>query len=281
VTEADRWYEARIEPGPPATIDTTVANQARVYDYWLGGKDNYRVDRLAGDRYLRVVPEVRPGVRAQRAFMQRAVQFMAAEEGVRQFLDIGTGLPTSPNVHEVAQGVAPEARVVYVDNDPSVLAHARALLTSGTGRTAYLDADLRDTETILREAPRLLEFQEPIGLLLIGILQLVPDEDKPGIAVRRLVEALPSGSWLAILQPTADVPSEALRRNMRKAVSRLNSVSAVPTTMRSRDAIRRFFDGTALMDPPGVVQVHRWRPSPGAADLEKNIPAYAGLGRKP
>jgi len=269
-------------PGDPAAesgaaaIDTTVPHIARIYDYWLGGRDNYQVDRLAAKRAINAYPGIVRGVRAQRAFLQRVVTYLAGEAGIRQFLDIGTGIPASDNTHEVALSVAPECRVVYVDNDPMVLAHARALLDGTDGRTAFLDADLRDTDTILGDAAQLLDFGQPVAILLIGILQLIPDENEPYTITRRLVDAVPSGSWLAIAHPTQDVQAPQITQMAR----RLNERASTPTTLRTLAGISRFFEGTSLLDP-GVVQLHRWRPASGAPDSDEEIAAYCGLGRKP
>jgi S-adenosyl methyltransferase len=274
----DEWATGPPEqPELPAVIDRTRPHQARIYDYWLGGKDNFAVDRAAAERALAVYPGLRRGVRAQRAFLANAVEYLTRTAGVRQFLDIGTGIPTANNTHEVAHAADPGARVVYVDNDPMVLAHARALLTSGTpDSTSYLDADLRDTARILTEAAALLDFGQPIGVLLIGILQLIPDEDDPRAIVTRLMEAVPAGSWLAIFHPASDILTEQISE-----VARLVSVrAAAPTTLRSRAEIMRFFDGLEFL-PPGLVQVHRWRPGSPAPDMGDEVPGYAGLARKP
>jgi hypothetical protein len=270
-------------PGPaeqpefPALIDTTKPHQARVYDYWLGGKDNFAVDREAAERALAVYPGLRRGVRAQRAFLANAVEYLARTAGVRQFLDIGTGIPTANNTHEVAHGADPDARVVYVDNDPMVLAHARALLTGSTpDTTSYLGADLRDTAKILTEAAALLDFREPIGILLIGILQLIPDEDDPRAIVTRLMEAVPSGSWLAIFHPASDILTDQITEVARQVSIR----AATPTKLRTKADIMRFFDGLEFLEP-GLVQVHRWRPGSPAPDMGDEVPGYAGIARKP
>jgi trans-aconitate methyltransferase len=261
----------------PAGIDTSRAHQARIYDYWLGGEDNFAVDREAAQQALAAYPGLRRGVQAQRAFLARAVEYLAGTAGVRQFLDIGTGIPTANNTHEVAQSVAPEARIVYVDNDPMVLAHARALLTSAQpGATSYLDADVRDTETILSAAADLLDFRQPVALLLIGILQLIPDEDNPRAIVANLVEAIPPGSWLAVFHPASDILSDQIG----EAARRVSARSAGRTTLRSRAEVTRFFDGLQLMDP-GLVQVHRWQPGLAAPDDGEEVAGYAGLARKP
>jgi hypothetical protein len=265
------------QPGLPAALDATRPHQARIYDYWLGGKDNFAVDREAAERALAAYPGLRRGVRAQRAFLANAVDYLARTAGIRQFLDIGTGIPTASNTHEVAQAADPGARVVYVDNDPMVLTHARALLTGRTpGTTSYLDADLRDTAKILTEAAALLDFREPIGVLLIGILQLIPDADDPHAIVTRLMQAVPPGSWLAIFHPASDILADQMSEVARQVSDR----ALTPTTLRTRAEIMRFFDGLELLEP-GLVQVHRWRPGAQAPDMGDEIPGYAGLARKP
>jgi trans-aconitate methyltransferase len=261
----------------PKGIDTTVAHQARIYDYWLGGKDNFAVDREAAEEALAIYPGLRRGVRAQRAFLANAVRYLAGPAGIRQFLDVGTGIPTANNTHEVAQAVAPDSRIVYADNDPMVLAHARALLTSSAeGATTYLDCDLRDTDKLLREAAELLDFSQPLALLLIGILQLIPDDDEPYAIVARLVEAVPPGSWLAVFHPASDI----LPQQMREVARRLAVRSATRGALRSRAEVLRFFEGLELLRP-GVVQVHRWRPGSEAPDDGEQVGGWAGLARKP
>ena len=258
-------------------VDAAVAHQARIYDYWLGGRDNFAVDREAAQQAVDAYPPILGAVRAQRAFLTRAVRYLAEQAGIRQFLDIGTGLPTASNTHEVAQSAAPEARVVYVDNDPMVLAHARALLTSTPqGATAYLDADLRDPDKILTGTADLLDFRRPVAVLLIGIMQLIPDGDDPHAIVARLMAAMPSGSWLAVYHPASDIDQE----RVGEAVRRVNARSAGTTTLRTQAEIARFFDGARLLEP-GLVQVHRWQPGSAALDDGEQIAAYAGLARKP
>jgi hypothetical protein len=271
------WLEGWAEDiEPPAAIDTTVAHQARIYDYWLGGKDNFAVDREAAQQAIAAYPPILRGVRAQRAFLVRAVRYLAAEAGIRQFLDIGTGIPTANNTHQVAQAAAPDARVVYVDNDPLVLAHARALLTSvPEDATAYLDADARDPDKILAGAAGLLDFGQPVAVLLIGILQLIPAADNPHAIVARLVEAVPAGSWLAVYHPASDIDEE----RVAEAVRRVNARTAGTTTLRTHAEIARFFDGLELL-APGLVQVQRWQPGSAAPDNGEQIAAYAGLARK-
>ncbi len=275
---ADRPAARRAErPGVLGAIDTTRPHQARIYDYWLGGKDNFAVDREAAEAALAAYPGLRRGVRAQRAFLANAVEYLARTAGIRQFLDIGTGIPTASNTHEVAQGIDPAARVVYVDNDPMVLAHARALLTgSAPGTTSYLDADLRDTATILTEAAARLDFREPVGVLLIGILQLISDTDDPWAIVTQLMDAVPPGSWLAVFHPANDILADQINEVARQ----VNERSATPTTLRSNAEVMRFFDGLELVEP-GLVQVHRWQAGSPAPDMGDEIPGYAGLARKP
>jgi len=262
--------------GDSPRYDTTVAHPARVYNYWLGGKDNFAADREVGEQTKEAYPGIVAGVKAQRAFLASAVRYLVAA-GVRQFLDIGTGLPVANNTHEVAQSLAPESRVVYVDNDPMVLAHARALLTSTPeGACAYLDADIRDTRKLLAASADLLDFSQPVALMLIGILQLIPDSDDPAGIVARLLDAVPSGSWLAIVQPANDVAAD----QMANMVKRYNAGVSTATTLRSHAEVSAFFAGTEVL-APGVVQLHRWHPGEPARPAAGEVPAYVGLGRKP
>jgi S-adenosyl methyltransferase len=250
---------------------------ARVYDFWLGGKDNYAADRAVAEQVAAAYPDVRAAVRAQRAFLARAVRFLVIEAGIRQFLDIGTGLPSANNTHQVAQQAAPESRVVYVDNDPIVLAHARALLTSSPqGATAYIDADLRATGTILERAADSLDFRQPVAVMLLGILQGIPDQEKPGVIIARLMEAVPPGSYLAISQIASDVAAD----EVAEGVHRYNQRAAAPVAARTHAEVSQFFAGVDLVEP-GVVQVHRWRPGAGDQDSARNLAIYAGVGRKP
>jgi trans-aconitate methyltransferase len=258
----------------PLDIDISVAHQARVYDYWLGGKDNFAADREAGEKAVRTNPEVVAISRANRAFLGRAVRYLAAEAGIRQFLDIGTGIPSAGNTHEVAQGVAPESRIVYVDNDPIVLAHARALLTSAPeGRTAYLDADARDLDTILGGAAGTLDFSQPVAIMMLLILQVIED---PYAVTCRLLDAVPAGSYLAISIPASDIQPEA----QAAAAHRLTEdLPGVTITLRSHAEVARFFAGLELLKP-GVVPVNCWRPGPGGPDPARDLPCYAAVGRK-
>ena len=268
------------DPSDPAgdpRLNTGVPHVARIYDYWLGGKDNFEVDREAAEQAIAVYPAILRGVRAQRAFLARAVRYLAEEAGIRQFLDIGTGIPTANNTHEVAQEAAADARVVYVDNDAMVLAHARALLTGlPQGSTAYLDADLREPGKILAGAAGPLDFGQPVAVLLIGILQLIPDVDDPYGIVARLVDAVAPGSWLAVYHPASDIDQD----RVGEAVRRVNARTAGSTTLRSHAEITRFFDGLRLLEP-GLVQVHQWQPGSVIPDVGEPIAAYAGLARKP
>ena len=272
----DDLSQTQDAPGPNGTagtgIDTAVPHSARIWNYWLGGKDNYAVDREAGDQYKEIFPGIAVVARTSRAFLTRAVRYLAGEAGLRQFLDIGTGLPTADNTHQVAQRVAPESRIVYVDNDPLVLAHARALLTSSPeGSTEYLDADIRNPAAILDAAGGLLDFTQPIALMLMGIMGHFTDEEAYPI-VRQLLAGLPSGSYFA-LYDGADT-NEAFNEAQRG----YNESGAVPYHLRSPEQFTRFFEGLELVEP-GVVPVPHWRPDPDAETVE--IYSYCGVGRKP
>jgi hypothetical protein len=272
----DGWQGSLHTGGPaPSSLDTSVPHIARVYDYWLGGKDNFAVDREAAEQVIAAYPGILRDVRAQRAFLANAVGYLAGVAGIRQFLDIGTGIPTANNTHEVAQDVAPDCRVVYVDNDPMVLAHARALLVGVTAPTAYVDADLRDTGKIMAEAARLLDFSKPVAVMLISVLHLIPDEDDPYAIVTRLMEAVPSGSWLALSHPARDVHPQ----QVTEAASRFNQLGPAKATLRTQDEILRFFDGLELLEP-GLVQVHQWRPGLAAPGHNQEAAGYCGLARK-
>ena len=256
-------------------VDTSVAHISRVYDYWLGGKDNFAVDRIAAEQVIAAFPDIIRSARGNRAFLGRAVRYLVDEARVRQFLDIGTGLPAANNTHEVAQAAAPESRVVYVDNDPVVLSHAKALLASGPdGATAYVDADLRDPETILAAAAEVLDFSRPVAIMLVAILQHISDEDNPHQIVARLLAAVPSGSYLALSHPARDIEAAA----MAEIADRMNETVAEKVTFRTQAEVLRFFDGLELVEP-GLVPVPRWRP---ASDLEASSPTvmWGGIGRK-
>ena len=273
---ARQWFlPAPTEEQPKVNVDTGVAHIARVYNFWLGGKDNFAADREAAELVISSYPTILASVRAQREFLGRAVNYLVGEAGIRQFLDVGTGLPTASNTHEVAQQVAPESRIVYVDNDPIVLAHARALLASDSeGATAYLEEDLRNTSEILAGAANTLDFSQPIAVMLIGGLHCIPDSDDPAGLVRRLLDAVPPGSYLVIAHPASDIHAT----QVGTAANRLNQVMADPVTMRSHAEVARFFDGLDLVQP-GLVQLHRWRSVPADPDLE--LANYGGVARKP
>lgn len=269
-----------IEPNAvPSRIDTTVAHPARVYDYWLGGKDNFPADRELAELIIQAIPNMRTMAQANRAFMWRAVDFLVREAGIRQFLDIGTGIPTSPNLHEVAQAIAPETRVVYVDNDPIVLSHARALMPrSGVGETRFVLADLREPKAIIdNPAVRAtLDFSEPIALTLVAVLMYFRDTDDPNpyTMVSTLLEPLPSGSYVAISHPTSDFNAEAMAGAV--AAAEHSGVTLVP---RSRAEVEAFFAGLELIDP-GVAPVLSWRPDEPTDD-PTGAYYWAGVARKP
>ena len=255
-------------------LDTGVAHPARVYNYWLGGKDNYAADREAAEQVIAANPNVLPGVRANRAFLGRAVRFLVAEAGIRQFLDLGSGLPTAENTHEVAQGIAPRCRIVYVDNDPIVFAHARALLASARqGTTSYVQADVRETGKIVAEAAAALDLGKPVAVMALMILQYIPDSDGPHSIVARLMSAMPAGSYFVASDTTRDIDAE----RVTEGTSRLNQrMGPTQLTLRSRAEFAGFFDGLDMVEP-GVVPLAEWR---ALADPAHTIPAYAGIGRK-
>jgi S-adenosyl methyltransferase len=268
-------HEEIVDHSGPALFDATVAHFARVYDYWLGGKDNIGVDRAAAEAAISAYPDIVRSARANRAFLARAVRFLAAQAGIRQFLDIGTGLPTVGSTHEVAQSVDPASRVVYVDNDPIVLSHARAMLASHpAGATEYLDADLRDPKQIADAAAQVLDFRQPVAVLLMTVLQHIEDEDQPGKIVAALMGAVPAGSYLAVSHPASDIDAGPMAR----MADILNSMMSEKLTFRSRATVAGFFDGLDLVEP-GIVQASAWRPS---SELETATPAalWAGVARK-
>jgi len=256
-------------------FDSSVPHIARVYDYWLGGKDNFAADRELGERTLAAYPNLVYSVRANRAFLARAVRLLAAEAGIRQFLDIGTGIPTADNTHEVAQRAAPGSRIVYVDNDPIVLSHAQALLTSKPeGACAYLDADLREPDKILAAAADTLDFGQPVAVMLLAVLQFASDEEVSTI-VGRLANGCAPGSFVTISHPASDIDPEPHGEMVRQ----MNRSLTEKVTLRDRAAVTRLFAGLDLVQP-GVVRAPEWRP---ASDLAAASPAvlWAGLARKP
>jgi hypothetical protein len=273
--------DAHVTEGPTTAdeqretlkLDTTIPQTARIWNYILGGKDNFASDREVGDQIIEGFPEFARDARMSRAFLVRAVRYLAGEAGIRQFLDIGTGLPTANNTHEVAQSVAPEARIVYVDNDPLVLVHARALLTSSPeGMTDYIDADMRDSDSILREAGNTLDLSQPVGLMLMGVLgHFESDEEARGI-VDRIMDVLPSGSYFGMYDScdTSDAVREA---------ARIWNISANPKYhLRTPERIAAFFEGLELVEP-GVVMTNSWRPDADTSSVVTD--QYCGIGRKP
>jgi hypothetical protein len=259
---------------PPAPkIDASVPHSARIWNYWLGGKDYYPVDREAGDRYRETYPQIVDTARAGRYFLARAVRYLAGEAGIRQFLDVGTGLPTVDNTHDVAQRVAPECRIVYVDNDPLVLAHARALLTSSPeGACAYIDADMRDPAAILTAAARALDLTRPVALLLIGVIGHISDHDEAHRIVASLLGGLPAGSYLALADSVSSGPTH------RQAGEQYAQTGAVPYQLRTPEQVKAFFTGLTLIDP-GVVPIPEWRPDPSPFP-QPRIDTLGGIGRK-
>lgn len=260
-----------------SAVDPSVPSPARVWNFWVGGKDHFEADRALAEQFGQVVPKMPLIARLTRQFIADTVSRLAAE-GIRQFLDVGTGLPTAENTHEVAQRLAPDSRIVYVDNDPVVLAHARALLTSSPeGKTAYLDADLRDPAKILAQAAETLDFSQPVAVLLIAVLHFVQDSDDPCGIVTALMGAVPPGSYLAILHGASDVGAD----DMPEAERRYNERASARFSARDREHVGRFFDGLELTGP-GLVNLSRWpRLAAGDGGVHADVAAYCGLARKP
>ena len=258
-------------------IDTTVSHSARIWDYWLGGHDNYPVDREVGDRIAQMLPDIVTQARADRMFLGRVVRYLAGEAGIRQFLDIGSGLPTVDNTHEVAQRVAAECRVVYVDYDPLVLAYAQALLTSTPqGATAYVQSDLRDPGDVIAGAARTLDFTRPVAITMLGVLWHVLDDDEAVGIINRFVDALAPGSYLAIAHPTLEVTGE----KMATAIRYWNDYGTPPGTHRTPAQLARFFDRLELVEP-GLVSCTRWRPEATPFGEPEEIDQFCAVGRKP
>jgi hypothetical protein len=258
-----------------AKLDTKVAYSARVNNYWRGGKDNFAADREAAEQAVKAFPALPEAVRAGQAFRERVARYLVAETAVRQFLDLGTGLPTGETMYQIAESLAPGGRVVYTDNDPMVLAHARALLTGGApGSSAYVHADLRDTGAVLAAAAQTLDLTEPVAVLLVSVLHLIPDTDDPYAIVSRLMEATAAGSHLVIVHPSSDIRPEA----SAQMAANLNQMVAQKRTYRSHGEVSRFFGGLDLVEP-GVVPLPQWRPD--TAD-EAAVPtlAWSGVARK-
>ena len=274
------------DPQRQFSIDSSRPHSARIWNYWLGGKDYYAVDREVGDEFLEIFPGQADIARHSRAFLGRSVRYLAGEAGIRQFLDVGTGLPTVDNTHEVAQRVAPESRIVYVDNDPLVLVHARALLTSGPkGACDYIDADLRDPDKIIAEASRTLDFGQPVALMMLGILGHIPDEEGPEQILAHMVSVLAPGSYLVINDGTnvmhGQAGGEPVEDSARaRAIARYAEASGAPYYLRTPERIESFFTGFELVDP-GVISVSRWRIEAAPFGLPPEVDAFCGVGRKP
>ncbi|MFI6046924.1 SAM-dependent methyltransferase [Nocardia sp. NPDC051321] len=271
--------QAQTAAALPTKIDTSVAHEARVYDYWLGGRDNYPADRALGDAIATHIPAIRTMARANRAFLGRAVDYLTSQAGITQFLDIGTGIPTAGNTHEVAQRLNPAARVVYVDNDPIVLAHARALMSSKPqGKTSFIHADLHDPTGILRDdtLTATLDLDQPVAIMLVAIMMYFRDEDDPHGIIKNLLDVVPSGSYLVITHPTADFDEHAMARVVVSAEQ-----AGITFHPRSRGETEALFAGTELI-APGVVPVVTWHPSPDEDPADPESAWYwAGIGRKP
>jgi hypothetical protein len=261
----------------PLPFDTSVASQARIYDYLLGGKDNYAADRAAAEASLKIFPDATFTARANRDFLGRAVRYLTREAGIRQFLDIGAGIQTGNNVHQVAQAIEPGTRVLYVDYDPIVLAHSRALLTGHeAGATDYFEADLRDTPAILRRAGQLLDLSQPVAVTLVAILHVIGDSDDPHAIVATIMDAMPSGSYLAVSHLASDVLDDAMQDDLETTTT---PMFQRPFIYRTRAQVARFFDGMDLVEP-GVVRLEQWRPDPAASEPGTSI-LWCAVGRKP
>ena len=276
---ADEWLKKTTRPVKVAQIDTTAPNVARVWNYLVGGRDNFEADRKAARQLISIAPIMTEAGQAARAFRWRALRLLA-EAGIRQFLDIGTGLPTADHTHDVEQVMAPGARIVYVDNDPVVLAHARALLTSTSGgATSYIDADAREPRKIVAEARTTLDFGEPVAVILSDLLNFIGESGMPGEIVTTLMDAVPPGSYLLVVHPANDLDPSLLA-----AAQRWNQISPTPITLRSRAEVTAWTDGLELIEP-GVVQVTQWRPDALPADEpappERVMPLYGFVARKP
>jgi S-adenosyl methyltransferase len=270
----DEWLRAAARPVRLAQIDTTVPNVARVWNYLVGGKDNFEADRRAARQLVAVAPVMADVGHASRAFLARLVTYLAGEAGIRQFLDIGTGIPTACNTHEIAQSVAPECRIVYVDNDPVVLAHARALLRCAPeGAISYIDADARDPGKIIAAAAETLDFGEPVAIMMIGIVNFIAGTAEVGAILSTLLDAIPSGSYLALTQPAAGESLLAAQRLW-------NQVSPIPVWLRNRDDVAGWLDGLEPVGP-GIVDVDKWRPADGDPEYPNGMPLYGAVARKP
>jgi hypothetical protein len=274
MVEGEPASAQRPASGKSPALDTSVAHQARIYDYLLGGKDNFAADRQAGEAMIAAYPDTVAALRANRQFLRRVMRYLADDAGIRQFLDIGTGIPTEPNVHQVVQEIAPQCSVVYVDYDPVVLSHARALLI-GTpeGVTDYIDADLRNTGAILEQAAGILDFSQPVAVTVLMTLHAIADADDPHGTISKIMSAMPAGSHLALTHPAADIEAD----KMADLTQRVNKLSFQQYTFRDRAEFARFFAGMDLVEP-GIVPVEQWRP---AFATGRVIPVWTGVGRKP
>jgi S-adenosyl methyltransferase len=272
----EEWLKEATRPVPAARIDTSVPNVARVWNFLTGGRDNFEADRRVARQLVAIAPVVADVAPASRAFLGRVVRYLAGEGGIRQFVDIGPGIPTAGNTHEVAQAVAPESRIVYVDNDPVVLAHARALLRSvPEGVTSYIEADIHDTGKIIAEARDTLDFSQPVAIVMIDLLNFITEDAEVPQILGTLLDAVPSGSYLAIMQPASDI-DEALNA----ARQRWNQVASTPMVLRTRAQVASWFDGLELV-APGVVTLWQWHPEPDGPHRESPIPLYGAVARKP
>ncbi len=262
------------EYSPSSKLDTSIPHSARIWNYWMGGKDNFAADREAGDAYIEKFPGIVPLAKQSRRFLIRVVRYLTAEAGIRQFLDIGTGLPTMENTHEVAQRAAPDSKIVYVDNDPLVLAHARALLTNTTdeGVTGYVDADFHNPDQIVTDARNILNFTQPIAVMFMGVLGHVADYDEMRFIVARVMAAVPSGSYL-VLWDGANISE-----GFDEAQQGYDDTGAVPYVLRSPEQIGRCFEGLEILEP-GLVSISLWRPDP--TDTAKAVDGYGAVARKP
>jgi hypothetical protein len=268
--------ESHTPSGASARLNTGVAHNARVWNYWIGGKDNYEVDQRVGDHVAGMFPIIREIARADRWFLGRSVRFLAEERGIRQFLDVGTGLPTVDNTHEIAQRIAPDARIVYVDNDPIVLVHARTLLTSTPeGVTDYIDADVHDPAAILERAARTLDFSKPVAVMMLGILNFVLDTDEARRIAHEIMASMPAGSHLALTHPTFD--ADLGGEGQIPAMKFWNENATPPITARSGTDIATFFDGLDLLEP-GLVSCSQWR---AESDSPGVVPQFGAVAVKP
>ncbi|MEV0304615.1 SAM-dependent methyltransferase [Streptomyces prasinus] len=268
--------ESGTPPRGPTRPDTSVVHNARVWNHWVGGRDNHEVDRRVGDRVASILPVIRDIARADREFLVRAVTYLAGERGVRQFLDLGSGLPTADNTHEVAQRIAPGSRTVYVDNDPIVLTHARTLLAgTGDGATDYLEADVHDPDALLEQAARTLDFDRPVAVMMLGVLNFVLDTGRARGIVRRIMDGVPSGSFLVLTHPTHD--AEVGGGSQIPAMEFWNENATPPITARGAEDIAAFLEGLHPVEP-GLVSCSRWRARAGSAPV---VPQYGAVAMKP